>query len=170
MDLVMPVMDGIRAISAIIENNANAHILALTSFASDDKVFPAIKAGALGYILKSSAPEELVKSIWQVYNGEPSLQPSIARKVLHEISHPTDGNPTPEPLTERELEVLKLVAKGSSNQAIAEKLVISEPTVRTHVSNILSKLQVANRVQATLYALRAGISQLGNNGDAEKDD
>jgi len=165
MDLVMPGMGGIEAISQITARNPQAHILALTSFANDDKVFPAIKAGALGYILKSSDPEDLVQAIWQVQRGEPSLQPSIARKVLREISHPPHGNPTPEPLTEREMEVLRLVAQGSSNQDIASQLSITEATVRTHVSNVLSKLQLANRVQAALYALRAGITRLEDEDD-----
>lgn len=157
MDLVMPRLDGIEAISKITSHQSRVHILALTSFTSDDKVFPAIKAGAIGYILKDSEPEELVRAIYKVHRGEPSLHPRIARRVLHELSHPGEGEPTPEPLTERELEVLRLVAKGDTNQAIADKLVIAEVTVRTHVSNILSKLHLANRVQATLYALREGL-------------
>jgi NarL family two-component system response regulator LiaR len=157
MDLVMPRLDGIEAISKITSRKSRVHILALTSFASDDKVFPAIKAGAIGYILKDSEPEELVRAIYKVHRGEPSLHPRIARRVLYELSHPGEGAPTPEPLTARELEVLRLVAKGLSNQDIADNLVIAEVTVRTHVSNILSKLHLANRVQATLYALREGL-------------
>lgn len=165
MDLVMPGMGGIEAISQITARHPQVHILALTSFANDDKVFPAIKAGALGYILKSSDPDDLVQAIWQVQRGEPSLQPSIARKVLREISHPPHGAPTPEPLTEREMEVLRMVAQGFSNQDIASHLIITEATVRTHVSNVLSKLQLANRVQATLYALRTGITHLEDEED-----
>lgn len=160
MDLVMPGMDGSTAITEIITKQPDVRILALTSFATDDKVFPAIKAGALGYLLKESDPEDLVRSIRQVYRGEPSLHPSIARKVLQELSQPTIGIPTPDPLTEREVEVLGLVAKGMSNQEIAENLVVEEVTVRTHVSHILSKLHLANRVQATLYALREGLASL----------
>ena len=163
MDLVMPGMDGITAISEIMSNQPEMRILALTSFATDDKVFPAIKAGALGYLLKESDPEDLVRSIHQVYRGEPSLPPDIARKVLKELSRPTVGAPTPDPLTEREVEVLGLVAKGMSNQEIAEHLVVEEVTVRTHVSHILSKLHLANRVQATLYALREGLASLDDN-------
>ena len=160
MDLVMPVMDGIEATRQITGNQPETRILALTSFAADDKVFPAIKAGALGYLLKHADPEELVDAIRKVYHGEPSLHPSIARKVLQEMRRPTMKTPTPDPLTEREIEVLHLVAKGLSNQEIAGQLSIAEVTVRTHVSNILSKLHLANRVQAALYALREGFAEL----------
>ncbi len=130
MDLVMPEMDGIEAIRELRSRMSKVRILVLTSFAGDDKVFPAIKAGALGYLLKDSSPAELVQAIHQVYRGESSLHPLIARKLLQEISRPSDRPPTPEPLTERELEVLQMVAQGCSNQAIADRLVITEATVR----------------------------------------
>ncbi len=160
MDLVMPGVDGIEATRQITKHEPSPRILVLTSFASDDKVFPAIKAGALGYLLKDSEPADLVQAIHQVHRGEPSLQPSIAQKVLKELRRPAALRPIPNPLTDREMEVLRLVAKGLSNPAIAERLVITEATVRTHVSNILSKLHLANRVQATLYALQEGITSL----------
>lgn len=160
MDLVMPTMDGIEATRQITSSLSGIRILVLTSFAADDKVFPAIKAGALGYLLKDSGPDELVKAVHMVHRGEPSLDPAIARKVLHELSHPPQNPPTTDPLTSRELEVLRLVAKGKSNKEIAEHLVISEMTVRTHVSNVLSKLQLASRTQAALYALREGLASL----------
>jgi NarL family two-component system response regulator LiaR len=160
MDLVMPDVDGILATRRITADEAGPRILVLTSFAGDDKVFPAIKAGALGYLLKDSEPTDLVDSIRQVHRGEPSLQPSIAQKVLKELRHPSARPPTPDPLTDREMEVLRMVAKGLSNPEIAQRLVIAEATVRTHVSNILSKLHLANRVQATLYALQEGITSL----------
>ena len=160
MDLVMPEVDGIEAIRRITGRQPEARILVLTSFAADDKVFPAIKAGALGYLLKDSGPEELVQAIHQVYRGESSLHPTIARKLLHELSRPSERPPTPEPLTEREVEVLRLVARGQSNQEIADQLVISEATVRTHMSNILGKLHLASRTQAALYALREGLASL----------
>jgi NarL family two-component system response regulator LiaR len=143
------------------------HILVLTSFAADDKVFPAIKAGALGYLLKDTGPKELVRAIHQVWRGEPALEPSIALKVLTELAHPPKKPPTPDPLTTRELDVLRLVAEGRSNREIAEMLVITEMTVRTHVSNILSKLQLASRTQAALYALREGLASLENIQDEQ---
>jgi NarL family two-component system response regulator LiaR len=162
MDLVMPGMDGIEATRQITKPDGGPRVLVLTSFAGDDKVFPAIKAGALGYLLKDSEPADLVEAIQQVYRGEPSLQSSIAQKVLKELRQPSARPPTPDPLTDREVEVLRLVAKGLSNPEISRRLVITEATVRTHVSNILGKLHLANRVQATLYALQEGITSLGD--------
>jgi NarL family two-component system response regulator LiaR len=162
MDLVMPGVDGIEAARQITKHEGGPRILVLTSFAGDDKVFPAIKAGALGYLLKDSEPADLVEAIQQVHRGEPSLQPSIAQKVLKELRQPSARPPTPDPLTDRELEVLRLVAQGLSNPEISQRLVITEATVRTHVSNILGKLHLANRVQATLYALQEGITSLGD--------
>jgi NarL family two-component system response regulator LiaR len=171
MDLAMPKMDGIEATRQIKTSQPESRILVMTSFAADDKVFPAIKAGALGYLLKESAPEDLVQAIHQIHRGESSLHPTIARKVLQEITHPSDRPPTPNPLTEREAEVLRLVAQGLSNQDIARKLNISDPTVRTHVSNIMSKLHLATRIQAALYALREGLVSLdaGVERGAERD-
>lgn len=160
MDLVMPVMDGIEATRLIREKYPDVKILVLTSFASDDKVFPAIKAGAMGYLVKDTAPEELIRAIHQVHQGQPTLHPIIAQKLLSEISGPREQPPASDPLTDRELEVLKLVARGLSNQEIATELVVSVATVYTHVSNILSKLHLASRTQAALYALREGYASL----------
>jgi NarL family two-component system response regulator LiaR len=160
MDLEMPGVGGIEAIERIVQSNSEARILVLTSFAADDKVFPAIKAGASGYLLKDTGPEDLIEAIQQVFRGESSLHPTIARKLLTEVSQPSSGKQTIDPLTERELEVLLLIAKGKSNQEIADELVISEATVRTHVSNILGKLHLASRTQAALYALREGLASL----------
>jgi NarL family two-component system response regulator LiaR len=155
----MPGMDGIEATRRITQE-VGMPILVLTSFVGDDKVFPAIKAGALGYITKDSEPDELLQAIRQIHRGEPSLHPTIALKVLQEIQQPPESPPTPDPLSDRELEVLRLVAKGLGNKEIAEHLVVTEATVRSHVSNILGKLHLANRVQATLYALQEGLTSL----------
>jgi len=160
MDLVMPKIDGIEATRQITAQQPGTRILVLTSFAADDKVFPAIKAGALGYLLKDSSPEELVQAVHQVYRGEPSLESSIARKVLTELSTPSQKPLSPDPLTERELGILRLIAQGRSNKEIAEQLFITEMTVRTHVSNILGKLHLASRTQAALYALKEGLASL----------
>lgn len=171
MDLVMPEVDGITAITEIVATQPTMRILVLTSFATDDMVFPAIKAGALGYLLKDSGPEALIAAIHEVHQGESSLHPTIARKLLQELTastaeDATDADSTVEPLTEREVEVLRLVARGQSNREISDELFISEATVRTHMSNILSKLHLASRTQAALYALREGIASLD---DSETD-
>ena len=160
LDLLMPRKNGIEAIQDIKKENPEARILVLTSFAEDDKVFPAIKSGALGYLLKDSSPQELLQAIRDTHAGESSLHPTIARRLIREINRPSDLPPAEEPLTEREVDVLKLVAQGLSNQEIAEKLIIGERTVRTHVSHILDKLHLANRTQAALYALKEGLTDL----------
>jgi two-component system, NarL family, response regulator LiaR len=158
MDLLMPGMDGIEATRQITNSDRDARILVLTSFAADNNVFPAVKAGALGYLLKDSTPEELVRAIRQVHRGEPSLDPAIARKLLQEIARPVERRPAPEALTAREMQVLGLIARGLSNQDIAGRIMASEPTVRTHVSRILAKLHLASRTQAALYAVREGLA------------
>ncbi len=160
LDMVMPRMDGVEALKIILSEFPSARILILTSFSEDEMVFPAIKSGALGYLLKDSSPEELIRAIRNVNRGEASLHPSIARRLIQELSQPTTLPPTLEPLTEREMEVLRLVAKGYSNEEIGDALVVSERTARGHVSSILSKLHLANRTQAALYALREGIANL----------
>lgn len=157
MDLIMPRMGGIEAIQKIIQDNPSASILVLTSFSEDNKVIPAIKAGALGYILKDSSPEELIKAIHDVNEGKPSLHNSIARILMQDVAHGRDEQTLEDPITDRELDVLILVAQGLSNKEIAEKLVISEATVRFHVSNILAKLHLENRTQAALYAIKEGL-------------
>jgi NarL family two-component system response regulator LiaR len=161
LDLQMPRKTGLEAIQEINTADPQARILILTSFSEDDTVFAAIKAGALGYLLKDSSPQELIQAIRNVYNGRSSLHPDIALKVIRELNKPPSTLPlTEEPLTEREVEVLKLVAQGLSNQTIADKLIVSERTIRTHISNILSKLHLANRTQVALYALRQGLASL----------
>jgi two-component system, NarL family, response regulator LiaR len=160
LDLEMPKKDGLQVIETLKKSNSPVKILVLTSFAEDDKVFTAIKLGALGYLLKDSSPDQLVQAIYAVHRGESSLHPSIALKVIRELNKPTDLPPTESPLTEREVEVLKLLAQGLSNGEIAEKLVISERTVGNHIANLLSKLHVANRTQAALWAYREGYVKL----------
>jgi two-component system, NarL family, response regulator LiaR len=160
MDLVMPKMNGVQATREITASHPGVRVLVLTSFAADEQVFPAIKAGALGYLLKDSSPQELLQAIRQVFRGEPSLDPAVARKVLAELSDPPPKPPTRDPLTERELEILRLVAQGKSNKEIAGGLVIAEETVHTHVSNILNKLHLASRTQAALYALKEGLASV----------
>jgi NarL family two-component system response regulator LiaR len=164
MDLVMPLLSGIEATRQITSSLPDIRILVLTSFAADEDVFPAIKAGALGYLLKDSGPEELVRAIRQVSRGEPSLEPSVARKMLLELSHTPKAQQrlTKDPLTEREMDVLRLVAQGFSNKDIAATLSISELTARTHVSSILGKLHLASRTQAALYALQKGLTSLAD--------
>ena len=160
MDLIMPRKDGVTAITEIKKKNSDAKILVLTSFSDDKNVFSAIKAGASGYLLKDSSPEELLQAIHDVHAGKSSLHPVIAQKVIQEMHQPTDLPPTDDPLSAREVEVLQNVAQGMSNQEIARTLKIKEGTVRIHVGNILNKLQLANRTQAALHALREGLAEL----------
>ena len=160
MDLLMPEVDGSTAIRQIRAAQPDARILVLTSFATDDQVFPAIQAGAQGYLLKDSGPTDLIEAIQQVYRGESSLHPTIARKVLQMLSQAAPQAPTSAPLTGREVDVLRLIAQGRSNAEIAATLKVGEGTVRTHVSSILAKLHLASRTQAALYALREGLASL----------
>ena len=162
----MPRKNGIEAIQDIKMENTEARILVLTSFSDDDKVFAAIKAGALGYLLKDSSTQELIQAIRDVYHGESSLHPAIARKLIRELNRPAANMPpAEEPLTDREVEVLVFVARGLSNQEIADSLVIRERSGRTLVSNILSKLHLAKRTQAALYALKEGLASLDEAGN-----
>jgi NarL family two-component system response regulator LiaR len=161
LDIQMPRKNGVEAIVEIKAANPEARILVITSFSEDETVFAAIKAGALGYLLKDSTAHELIQAIRHVHQGRSSLHPDIAFKLIQELNKPPANlPPTEEPLTEREVEVLRLVARGLANQDIADQLVVSERTVRTHISNILSKLHLANRTQAALYALRQGLANL----------
>jgi len=160
LDLHMPKKDGLETIIEIREKTPQACILVLTSFTDEEKIYAAIKSGAMGYLLKDSSPVEILDAIRKVHLGETSLSPTIAEKLMRELQRSSNLTPTTDPLTGREVEILKLVAKGLPNQDIANQLVISERTVRTHVTNILSKLHLANRTQAALYALREGLADL----------
>lgn len=160
LDLNMPRQGGLAVIEQVKAAWPEAHILVLTSFTGQSEVVPALKAGATGYILKDSPAEALFRAIRDVHNGRSWIDPAVAQSLLAELRTPSPLPPTEEPLTEREVEVLRLVAGGLSNQEIADRLVVSERTVRTHVSNILGKLQLANRTQAALYALREGLATL----------
>jgi two-component system, NarL family, response regulator LiaR len=158
IDLVMPKMDGLAAIQAIRAANPQACILVLTSFADDERVFPAIKAGALGYLLKDTLPQDLLKAIHEVAHGQVSLHPEITRRMLREINQPAEH--LLNGLTEREQETLRLIAEGLSNQEIAAKMGIHETTVAKYVSALLGKLGLASRTQAALYAVRSGLGKL----------
>jgi NarL family two-component system response regulator LiaR len=163
LDLVMPQMDGIQAISKILACSPDSRIIILTSFGEEDKVLPAIRAGAQGYLLKDIPPDELIRAIREAYLGNVQLHPDIARKLMSALAaqevtiNRFADNPHSD-LTEREQEVLYLIADGLSNRQIADKMFISEKTVKTHVSNILSKLHLEDRTQAAIYALKHGLA------------
>jgi NarL family two-component system response regulator LiaR len=161
MDLLMPNMGGIEAIREILEENPNHHILVLTSFAEVDKILPTIRSGALGYVVKSSSPSELLRAIRDVAKGAVYMQPDIARQLFHGLSQSAEAPVQPiEQLSIREIEILKLVAQGLTNEEIGEQLSISSRTVGVHVTHILEKLNLSNRTQAALFALRNGLVSL----------
>ena len=152
MDLVMPGMDGIEATRRLKAVSPSAQVIVLTSYSEDERIFPAIKAGALSYLLKEVSPDDLVRAIRAARRGEATLHPSVAARLMQELS---GGRHSPlDELTEREREVLACIARGMSNAEIADHLIIGERTVKTHVSNILSKLHLQDRTQAALLALR----------------
>ncbi len=159
LDLAMPNQDGLTTIPQIKEILPDTRILVLTGTAESDRVFQALKSGALGFLLKDATRVQLLQAIREVANGQASIQPSIAVKVIQEIDHPAHLLYTVDPLTPRELETLKLIARGLSNQEIAAELHVHERTVAKYVSSILEKLQLANRTQAALYAIREGLTE-----------
>jgi NarL family two-component system response regulator LiaR len=159
LDLVMPRQDGLATIPIIKEKLPEAHILVLTSFADNERVYQAIKFGAQGYMLKDATHTQLIQGIRDVSLGQATLYPSIAMRVIRELNNPTELMYTTEPLTPRELETLRLISSGLSNQEIGQKLFVQESTVAKYVSNILDKLHLANRTQAALYAVRKGITE-----------
>ena len=164
LDLVMPGMDGIQATSKILDCSPHSRVIILTSFGEEERVLPAIRAGAQGYLLKDIPPNELVQAVREAYLGKVQLHPEVAKKLLAVVASREELRPAintmpPEAhLTDREREVLSLIADGRNNREIAETLVISEKTVKTHVSNILTKLNLDDRTQAAIYALRHGLT------------
>lgn len=156
MDLVMEVMDGIEATQKILAEWPEAKVIIVTSFIDDEKVYPAIEAGAAGYLLKTSSAKDIANAIRSAYNGEKVLEPEVTSKMMERLSKPK-VHVLHEDLTNREKEILLLISEGKSNQEIADELFITLKTVKTHVSNILSKLDVDDRTQAAIYAFKHGI-------------
>jgi NarL family two-component system response regulator LiaR len=157
MDLLMPCKTGLEAITEIKEDNPQTRILVLTSFGEEDRVSDAIRAGALGFLIKDSSTEDLFHAIREVYADNLSLPPEIARRLMQNLQQPKHEQSPVDVLTKREVDVLQAVARGLANREIAEKLAINEATVRSHVSNLLDKLGLSNRTQAALYAIDAGL-------------
>jgi two-component system, NarL family, response regulator LiaR len=158
IDLVMPGMDGVEAIRQVKRVSPHTQVIALTSYHEDEHIFPALRAGTLSYVLKDIRPEELAEVVRRAARGESTLHPRVAARVVHDLRTGThEGANAFLDLSERELEVLRLIAAGLSNAAIAEKLFISERTVKGHVSNILGKLHILDRTQAAVYAWRQGL-------------
>jgi DNA-binding NarL/FixJ family response regulator len=161
MDLLMPELDGIGAIAAIKSAQPEIEIVALTSFIEEEKVTTALEAGATGYLLKDAEAEEVAAAVRAAHNGEVHLDPAVTRLLAQRLRARKQAPEPVEPLTERELEVLGLLGKGSSNKDIAAMLTITERTARTHVSNILGKLGLSSRTQAALYAVERGLVPKG---------
>ena len=160
MDLLMPVMDGLAATTAIRQQLPDTEVIALTSVLEDVSVVGAVKAGAIGYLLKDTKADDLCRAIKAAAAGQVQLSPEAAARLVREVRAPE----SPEALTERETDVLKLLAKGKANKEIAAELTIGEKTVKTHVSNILMKLGVQSRTQAALYAAQSGLAQIETSG------
>jgi two-component system, NarL family, response regulator LiaR len=164
LDLVMPAMDGIAATSKIVERCPHSRIIILTSFGEEEKVFPAIRAGAHGYLLKDIRPDDLVRAIRAAHLGQAQLHPDVAQKLMSAVAGAANlssdrrHEPAIDALTERECEVLRLLARGLSNREIANELVVGETTVKSHVSSIFDKLHLEDRTQAAIYALRHGLA------------
>jgi NarL family two-component system response regulator LiaR len=165
LDLVMPGMDGVEATRRICERSPRSRVLILTSFGEDDKIFPAIRAGAQGYLLKDIPPRDLVRAVRDLHRGKTQLHPDIARRLMSAVAGSGPAQPAlPEELrelTERECEVLNLLARGLNNREIAERMVIGETTVKTHVSKVLEKLNLPDRTRAAVWALKHGLGSEG---------
>jgi DNA-binding NarL/FixJ family response regulator len=160
MDLVMPEMDGIAATTAIKRQFSDVEVIAMTSFIEDEKVFAAMQAGTTGYLLKDAAPDDVTKAIRLAARGQVHLDPRAAARLMRELRPHTPEHAEADALTPREQEVLRLLARGLSNSEIAQALVVSDKTAKSHVSSILSKLGLASRTQAVIYALKVGLVQL----------
>ena len=167
LDLVMPGMDGVEATRRILEHEPRSRVLILTSFGDDDKIFPAIRAGAQGYLLKDIQPRDLIQAVRDLHQGKTQLHPDVARRLMSAVSSAPPGRAETaasedlQNLTERERGVLCLIARGLSNREIAEKMVVSEATVKTHVSNLLEKLGLPDRTRAAIWALKHGLGSEG---------
>ncbi len=157
MDLVMPELDGISATRQISAMKQTTRVIALTSFVEDDKVIPAIQAGAVSFLLKDVSPADLMEAIRAAYHGEARLHPTVMRKLMNQVAAQQPVQAAAPDLTEREMDVLRLVAEGMSNREIAAKLVISEKTVKTHISSLLSKLGLEDRTRLAIYAIKKGL-------------
>lgn len=161
MDLIMPLMNGIESTAELRKANPDMKVLVLTTFSDKDHVLSAIKAGSNGYLLKDAEPERIAESIRQAYRGVPQLDPAIAAQLMSHVAAPAESTAAvPDKLTARELDVLRLIAQGRSNKEIAAECGIAEKTVKTHVSSVLSKLGLADRTQAALYAVKHGIASM----------
>jgi len=156
MDLVMPRLDGVAAMRELRRRLPSSRVIVLTSFAGDDRLLPAIQAGAAGYLLKDVEPRELARAVRAAHAGEALLDPAVAARLVDAIAQPP-GEPPPDRLTARERQVLELIGRGLPNKLIARELGISEKTVKTHVGHVLAKLGVTDRTQAALHAVRAGL-------------
>jgi NarL family two-component system response regulator LiaR len=156
MDLVMPRLDGVGAMRELRRRLPASRVIVLTSFADDDRILPAIQAGAAGYLLKNLQPQELARAVRAAHAGEALLDPAVAARLVEAIAHAPGEQPA-ERLTPREREVLELIGRGMSNKRIARELGVAEKTVKTHVGHVLAKLGVADRTQAALYAVRTGL-------------
>ena len=159
MDLVMPRLDGVGAMRELRRRLPATRVIVLTSFTEDERLLPAIQAGAAGYLLKNVAPAELARAVRAAHAGEALLDPVIAARLVEAIAQPAGGAPVTEKLTAREQEVLALIARGFSNKRIARELGIAEKTVKTHVGHVLSKLGVTDRTQAAVHAVRMGLAR-----------
>lgn len=155
LDVVMPGVDGIQVLHRVRDSHPDVRVVVLTSFVDEDKILPAVRAGAAGHLLKDVQPAELADAIRTVHRGEAVLHPAVAARVMREVA---TSSSQPSPLTDRELDVLRAIARGRANKEIARELGVKEKTVKTHVSSILSKLHLADRTQAAIYAVRSGIA------------